>query len=40
MSALHKKYSPFKVRYDLEDRRAKFSKFTSGGAEGNIALII
>jgi hypothetical protein len=35
-----KKYIPFKVRYDFEDRTAKFAKFSQGGIEGNIALII
>lgn len=31
MSIIQKKYIPFKIRYDFEDRSAKFSKFFQGG---------
>ncbi len=40
MSIIQKKYIPFKIRYDFEDRSAKFSKFSQGGSENSIALII
>lgn len=40
MSIIQKKYIPFKIRYDFEDRSAKFSKFSQGGSETSIALII